>query len=113
MIVILPPYADTEYDTIHEARRRALSELAAGGLADPPNPRVAVYGLWDPRTPAGGRGIYCHAKVQMFDGSLLVRGLRRATDADGDPAAGAGVSPHARGRGRVPVDRSHRSVRRG
>jgi phosphatidylserine/phosphatidylglycerophosphate/cardiolipin synthase-like enzyme len=74
VIVILPPYADTRYDVIHEARRRALTELAAGGLATGPAPRVAVYGLWDPRAPNGGRGIYCHAKVQMFDGSLLACG---------------------------------------
>jgi hypothetical protein len=31
-----------------------------------------VYGLWDPRGSA--RGIYCHAKVQIFDGGLLVVG---------------------------------------
>jgi len=75
LIVILPPYADSQYDEIHEARRRALDELGAGGLADPTNPdrKAAIYGLWDPRPP-GGRGIYCHAKVQMYDGSLLVCG---------------------------------------
>ena len=74
VIVILPPYADGTQSTIHEVRRRALTELAAGGLADGPDQKVAVYDLWDPRPPADGRGIYCHAKVQMYDGSLLVCG---------------------------------------
>jgi hypothetical protein len=32
---------------------------------------VAVYDLWDPER---NRGIYCHAKVQMYDDELLVCG---------------------------------------
>jgi phosphatidylserine/phosphatidylglycerophosphate/cardiolipin synthase-like enzyme len=73
VILILPPYADSN-DTgayQHDGRNRALEALHQG---IPPSPaRIAVYNLWDPRTPPL-RGIYCHAKVQTYDGGLVVCG---------------------------------------
>jgi phosphatidylserine/phosphatidylglycerophosphate/cardiolipin synthase-like enzyme len=67
VIVILPPFADTKPAIIHEARKRALGELTAGVRG-----KVAVYYLWDRR--GSGRGVYVHAKVQTYDGGLLVCG---------------------------------------
>ena len=68
VIVILPPFADTQFAQIHEARRRSLDVL----VKDVAPNRVGVFNLWDPRD--AGRGIYCHAKAQTYDGGLLVCG---------------------------------------
>jgi len=72
VIVVLPPHADQATDskmgqTVHEARRRALSDLA-----DCVSDRVAAFNMWEV-SPAN-RGIYVHAKSHMYDGSLLVCG---------------------------------------
>jgi phosphatidylserine/phosphatidylglycerophosphate/cardiolipin synthase-like enzyme len=83
VIVVLPPWADTEPGTIHRARKDALDALV-DGVAN----RVGVYNLWDPR--GTGRGIYCHAKVQTYDGALLVCGSanlnRRSLNCDSELA---------------------------
>jgi phosphatidylserine/phosphatidylglycerophosphate/cardiolipin synthase-like enzyme len=68
IILILPPYADTRPKIIHLARQRALQALADQAPAG----RIGVYDLWDPR--GAGRGIYCHAKMQTYDGSLMICG---------------------------------------
>jgi phosphatidylserine/phosphatidylglycerophosphate/cardiolipin synthase-like enzyme len=68
VIVVLPPFADSQPKIIHEARQRTLRALVDGAPAG----RIAVFDLWDPR--GSGRGIYCHAKTQMYDGSLLICG---------------------------------------
>jgi phosphatidylserine/phosphatidylglycerophosphate/cardiolipin synthase-like enzyme len=68
VIVILPPYADAEQETAHFARQQTL-----GALCDSVRPQVGVFNLWDHR-PSPQRGIYCHAKVQTYDGGLLVCG---------------------------------------
>ena len=68
LIVILPPFADSNPAIIHEARKRALDELVANVRG-----KVAVYNLWKP-TGLRGPGVYVHAKVQMYDGGLLVCG---------------------------------------
>jgi phosphatidylserine/phosphatidylglycerophosphate/cardiolipin synthase-like enzyme len=87
VIVVLPPHANgynletrgqasAVQRAMHQARRRALDALTDGlqlgpGVFD----RVAVYNLWSPSTPSEqGRGIYCHAKAQTYDGSLFVCG---------------------------------------
>ena len=67
VIVILPPYADVKQAIAHEARARALDALCDGVRS-----QVEVYNLWDHRN--AGRGIYCHAKGQTYDGGLLVCG---------------------------------------
>jgi phosphatidylserine/phosphatidylglycerophosphate/cardiolipin synthase-like enzyme len=76
VLLLLPPYADAQAPYQHRARARALGDLtaglapAAGGAS-----RVAVYDLWCPAEGgAPGRGIYAHAKAQLYDGSLLVCG---------------------------------------
>jgi phosphatidylserine/phosphatidylglycerophosphate/cardiolipin synthase-like enzyme len=68
VIVILPPYADTQQDIAHRARKDALDALCNGVRA-----KVGVFDLWDHR-PSPQRGIYCHAKAQTYDGGLLVCG---------------------------------------
>jgi phosphatidylserine/phosphatidylglycerophosphate/cardiolipin synthase-like enzyme len=83
VIVVLPPWADTHPGTIHRARKDALDALV-NGVED----QVGVYNLWDPR--GKGRGIYCHAKVQTYDGALLVCGSanlnRRSLNCDSELA---------------------------
>lgn len=66
VILILPPFADGNEAWIHAARKRALDALTDGVRN-----KVGVYNLWH---PVDGRGIYCHAKVEMYDGGLLVCG---------------------------------------
>src|SRR6266487_997426 len=72
MIVILPPYAD---DPSTAARQHGLRKKALQILCQRvPNrtTRVGIYDLWD---KAGrNQGIYCHAKVHMFDAGLLTIG---------------------------------------
>ncbi len=76
VLVVLPPFADTVPGVQHRGRKYALDALT-DGVAD----RVGVYNLWAPERAASPgrpararRGIYCHAKVQMFDDRLLVCG---------------------------------------
>lgn len=85
VIIILPPYADTVgHESIsnlqHRARKLALNDLIRDNFtpvpldtSNEPVSRVAVYDLWDNR-PEINLGIYCHAKVQMYDDALLVVG---------------------------------------
>jgi phosphatidylserine/phosphatidylglycerophosphate/cardiolipin synthase-like enzyme len=69
LIIILPPFADDHFGWIHALRARAIAIL----LSDPNVAnQVAIFNLW--KGGAAGRGIYCHAKVQTYDGSLLVCG---------------------------------------
>ena len=68
VIVILPPYADTQPKIAHHARADALDALCKGVRG-----KVGVFNLWDHRG-SPQRGIYCHAKVQTYDGGLLVCG---------------------------------------
>ncbi len=72
VIVILPPFADStsglSHGVIHRARQLAVQELTN----NVPAGRIGVYDLWDPR--GSGRGIYCHAKTQTYDGSLIICG---------------------------------------
>jgi phosphatidylserine/phosphatidylglycerophosphate/cardiolipin synthase-like enzyme len=76
VLLLLPPFADKQVRYQHRARALALADLVdgVGGYGD--DSRVAVYDLWAPRGgPSGhGRGIYAHAKTQLYDGSLLVCG---------------------------------------
>jgi hypothetical protein len=73
VILVLPPYADTHPHEVHHARKLALNDLTEGlRLGSGRFERVGVYDLWHPSRIAGG--IYCHAKVQMYDRSLLVCG---------------------------------------
>ncbi|MGB5100082.1 MAG: phospholipase D-like domain-containing protein [Methanothrix sp.] len=73
VILVLPPYADTHPHEVHHARKLALNDLTDGLMLGPGKfERVGVYDLWHPSRIAGG--IYCHAKVQMYDRSLLVCG---------------------------------------
>ncbi len=76
IIIILPPHADGSEvrgsTTIHahHARRLAIEALVSGlNLAQ--LGRVQVLDLWHPDR---NLGIYCHAKEQTYDGSLLVCG---------------------------------------
>jgi phosphatidylserine/phosphatidylglycerophosphate/cardiolipin synthase-like enzyme len=91
LVIVLPPWADASDVTLqgvtHHARNLALGELfhRRAELLD----RVGVYNLWHP-TPAPGRGIYCHAKAQTYDRSLLVCGSanlnRRSFNCDSELA---------------------------
>ena len=75
VILILPPHADEHALEEHHARKLALDDLTEGLSEDQHKgrfERVAVYDLWHPTRVPGG--IYCHAKVQMYDRSLLVCG---------------------------------------
>lgn len=72
VIIILPPYADTQQLAAHHTRKIALNDLTEGlANGDGTFEKVAVYDLWD---PVRKKGIYCHAKVQMYDQDLLVCG---------------------------------------
>jgi phosphatidylserine/phosphatidylglycerophosphate/cardiolipin synthase-like enzyme len=70
VIIVLPPHADDWHDFEHWARSAALADLR--GTDPSVSARVGVYDLWQ-QSPGNG-GIYCHAKVQMFDDQLLVCG---------------------------------------
>jgi hypothetical protein len=75
LIIVLPPISDQLYAMNarcqHYLRKRALLELDKDGIRG----RVRVYSLWKDRSEEdGGRGVYCHAKVQLFDDALLVCG---------------------------------------
>jgi phosphatidylserine/phosphatidylglycerophosphate/cardiolipin synthase-like enzyme len=73
VILVLPPYADNHPLEVHHARKLALNDLTDGlTLGSGKFERVGVYDLWHPSRTTGG--IYCHAKVQMYDRSLLVCG---------------------------------------
>lgn len=87
LIIVLPPISDQSFKPIgthqHYLRRLALLELDKDDIRD----KIRVYSLWKDRSGEyGGRGIYCHAKVQMFDDALLVCGSsninRRSFTAD-------------------------------
>lgn len=76
VIIILPPHADGANvrgmmpTMSHHARRLALEALL-DGLRSDQSVRVQVFDLWNPDRH---KGIYCHAKVQTYDSSLLVCG---------------------------------------
>ena len=73
VIIVLPPYADNHPHEVHHARKLALNDLTDGlTLGSGEFERIGVYNLWHPSRISGG--IYCHAKVQMYDRSLLVCG---------------------------------------
>ncbi|MDD1758565.1 MAG: phospholipase D-like domain-containing protein [Methanotrichaceae archaeon] len=73
VILVLPPYANDHPLEEHHARKLALNDLTAGlSLGSGKFERVGVYNLWHPSRIPGG--IYCHAKVQLYDRSLLVCG---------------------------------------
>jgi phosphatidylserine/phosphatidylglycerophosphate/cardiolipin synthase-like enzyme len=73
VIIVLPPYADNHPHEVHHARKLALNDLTDGlKLGSGEFERIGVYNLWHPSRISGG--IYCHAKVQMYDRSLLVCG---------------------------------------
>ena len=73
VILVLPPYADDHAHEEHHARKLALDDLTAGLELDSGKfERVGVYDLWHPSRIPGG--IYCHAKAQLYDRSLLVCG---------------------------------------
>lgn len=78
LLLILPPYSDQDtggLDTaVHHARQLALDVLTDGlSLTAGQFDQVAVYNLWFSSLTIN-RGIYCHAKTQTYDGSLLVCG---------------------------------------
>ncbi|MCK9442396.1 MAG: phospholipase D-like domain-containing protein [Methanothrix sp.] len=73
VILVLPPYADSHPHEVHHARKLALNDLTDGLMLGPGKfERVGIYNLWHHSRITGG--IYCHAKVQMYDRSLLVCG---------------------------------------
>lgn len=86
VIVILPPYADANFLAEHHARKLALNELTKGMARENDvfgikhlngsfEGRIGVYNLRVPdQDPTKVKGIYCHAKVQMYDRTLLVCG---------------------------------------
>ena len=79
VLIILPPYPDELPCEQRFLRNLAFLELKEGlNPSDATFERIAVYNLWDTQgvtqIPNSARGIYCHAKVQMYDGSLLVCG---------------------------------------
>ena len=76
VIIVLPPHADdpSTAPKQHQARFDALSLLMTASGQNVSD-RVAVCSMWDPNPPdKTGRGIYVHAKVQLYDGNLLVCG---------------------------------------
>jgi phosphatidylserine/phosphatidylglycerophosphate/cardiolipin synthase-like enzyme len=70
VIIILPPYADSQQNDAHFARLLALTEVTRN-LEPSQAKRVGIYALWHPLRKIG---IYCHAKMQTYDGDLLVCG---------------------------------------
>lgn len=89
IVLILPPYADDSSTAArqHGLRKRALQILCQGITNR--TTRVKVYDLWD---KAGlNKGIYCHAKVTIFDAGLLTIGSanvnRRSYLGDSEMAA--------------------------
>lgn len=90
VIVVLPAHADDPSNASkqHQARFDAISLVMKASGHDVSG-QVGVYSLWDPQAPVAppppegwptppvqtnGRGVYVHAKVQMYDGGLLVCG---------------------------------------
>lgn len=73
VVVVLPPHADTQEDYAHQARRMAIGALVGNPVVPAVASRVAVYSMWNGGAPPG-RGVYVHAKVQMYDADLLVCG---------------------------------------
>jgi phosphatidylserine/phosphatidylglycerophosphate/cardiolipin synthase-like enzyme len=76
VLVLLPPWSEKGNGFTgareHRARALALNALVAPGRSGPPvADRVGVYNLWH---PVQRRGIYCHAKMQLYDDALLVCG---------------------------------------
>jgi len=81
LIIILPPSSDQTDESDagyqHYLRRKALTALFDNLENNEQKERIGVYGLWNTQsanTSLHKRGIYCHAKVQAFDQSLLVCG---------------------------------------
>jgi phosphatidylserine/phosphatidylglycerophosphate/cardiolipin synthase-like enzyme len=79
LIIVLPPHADDPSNAAkqHQARFDALSLVMNASGTSVAN-QVGVYSMWNSHPPAPelqpGRGMYVHAKVQMYDGNLLVCG---------------------------------------
>jgi len=73
LIIVLPPWSDQasslQAETQHDLRWNALKILGNPAISN----RVAVYVPWQ-HGPDGGFGVYCHAKMQMFDDQLLICG---------------------------------------
>lgn len=73
VIIVVPPFSDLGDgffgDAQHRLRWEALQILGASSISD----NVAVYFPWY-RSDFRNIGIYCHAKVQLFDDKLLVCG---------------------------------------
>jgi phosphatidylserine/phosphatidylglycerophosphate/cardiolipin synthase-like enzyme len=70
LIIVLPPYPDTFQMSECYLRLAAILELTSNfGAAQ--YQQLEIYNLWNPNSQ---HGIYCHAKVQIYDGSLLVCG---------------------------------------
>jgi phosphatidylserine/phosphatidylglycerophosphate/cardiolipin synthase-like enzyme len=73
LIIVLPPWSDKgkglQGNIQHLLRWEALKILGDSNISN----RVAIYVPWI-HGPTGGVGIYCHAKVQLFDDQLLVCG---------------------------------------
>ncbi len=81
LIVILPPYADASYGTVHLSRKNALQALTAGLPRNPATnalSQVGVYNMWygqqQPAANPANRGIYVHAKCHTYDNALIVCG---------------------------------------
>jgi phosphatidylserine/phosphatidylglycerophosphate/cardiolipin synthase-like enzyme len=71
VIIVLPPWADGTIPFVHRAQHRA-RQMALDVLRDGVADQVKVYNAWTADRP--GRGAYLHAKMQMFDGTLLACG---------------------------------------
>lgn len=76
VILVLPPAADAGMPPIrmaqHALRHNALNDLFGGTApTSTVGSQIAVYNLWHANA---FRGIYCHTKVQTYDGALLVCG---------------------------------------
>ena len=79
LIVVLPPHADDPSNAPkqHQARCDAVS-LVMNASGTSVAGQVGIFSMWNAHPPPPelqpGRGIYVHAKVQMYDGGLLVCG---------------------------------------